>query len=231
MRNPKDLEFEEEYQQAVERGEATGSITNYMETKVKNSLSAKMQAHLEAVAQRDVDMEKDRPHTYAEITKAIPKALARINSLKDQPAKLVKEKRVALNKEFDDLVKREAYGEHQRELWISEQVVKFMGSVEYMKVKQDLTYFTNLYSECLALKEEWEKDNADIIEAERVRSKRAELMQADPETLKALGITPDPTFTAPKVEEKSPQAEMIENLRAIHPSATDAELSAMAKLV
>ena len=231
MRRPAELALEDEYKQAVERGDTTGSIVQWMNERSKAGVSKKMAGRMERMMAQEEEQEKAKPHTYAEITKEIPKALAKINSLKDQPAKLVKEKRVALNKEFDELVKKEAYGESQRGLWISEQVVKFMGSVEYMKVKQDLTYFTNLYSECLALKEEWEKDNADIIEAERIRSKRAELMQADPETLKALGITPDPTFTAPKVEEKSLQEEMIENLRAIHPSATDAELSAMDKLV
>ncbi len=233
MRHPKDLELEERYQIAVANGETTESMAKWMASVSKAGVSSKLKGHMEKLAQQDAEMEKGRPHTYAEITRAIPKALAKINELKGKPDKMVKDKRVSLNKEFDDLVKREVFNESHRELWVNEQVVKFMGSVDYMKVKQDLTYQTNLYCECLALKEDWEKENTDIIEAERLRSKRAELLQADPETLKALGITPDPTFTAPKAKEQedNPLADIEKSLRAIHPSATDADISAMAKLV
>ena len=73
----------------------------------------------------------------------------------------------------------------------SEEYKKYM---EEHKEENDLSlihiYAINLYSKSLALKEEWEQENADIIEAERARSRREELLSADPEALRALGITP-----------------------------------------
>lgn len=51
------------------------------------------------------------------------------------------------------------------------------------------------------LKEDWETDNKELIEAERLRTKREELLSADPETLRALGITPPPVQKVSRAEE------------------------------
>lgn len=75
------------------------------------------------------------------------------------------------------------------------------------------------------------KENHDIIEAERQRSKREELLSADPEALRALGITPPPVQKVSRAEEDPEFNETLEALRAIHPSATDAEIEQMAKLM
>ena len=84
------------------------------------------------------------------------------------------------------------------------------------------------------MKTQWEEDNKDIIEAERLRTKREELLSADPEALRALGITPPPVqkvSRAGEVEVDPELKELMEDLRANHPFATDAELEKMAKLM
>lgn len=240
MKHPKDRELIKEYEQALASGTTkSNNMAGYMNERAKAGLKSKITAHLQAMAEREAEAEKKRPHTYGDIIKTAKKAKADIEKLTGKPEELLQAKRAELNKEFDDLVEAELFTENNRALWVAGNMEKFLQSEEYLTVKNDLREATNLYAECLALKEQWEQDNADIIEAERVRSKREELMQADPETLKALGITPDPSLNPSKKsvdgskEAGSEDNELLEResaLRSIHPYATEDEIRAMARL-
>lgn len=142
---------------------------------------------------------------YPEIIKGLNKSANEYDTLKKSkktPDDLRMAKKKALSEEYDKVVI--TYGiTKAKELWVSERLGEYTRSDEYVEAKENLQDALNNYSKYTALKEYWEKENISIIEAEKIRSKRAELMQADPETLKALGITPDPTFTAPKAEVKT----------------------------
>lgn len=226
MEHPKDREFRKEYEQAVASGATTESMAGWMNANAKKGVSTKLAGRLEKL----IEQEAVKP-TYGEIIKTISKAKADIEKLKEQPEKLVIKQRKKLNDMFDDLVDKELYSESSRVLWVAREMEKFLQSDEYKKVKNDLKDATNLYSKSLALKEEWEQENADIIEAERARSRREELLSADPEALRALGITPPPVQKVSRSEEDPEFNETLEALRAIHPSATDAEIEQMAKLM
>ena len=213
-----------------------GKSDREMNEIVKGMVSSKVDAiRARAEERHQKQLEEERSLTYPKIVKSIPEAQKRIKSLEGKPEKLQEAKKKALNKEFDYQVKTEHFSESGRALWVSDKLVKWMQTdEEYLQTKQDLAQARNDYSRYLALKAEWEEDNKDIIEAERIRSKRSELLQADPETLKALGITPDPIFT-PVTTHSEVQADGREDirrsLRAIHPSATDAEIDGMMKSV
>ena len=228
MGNLEQRKLRKEFEQAVASGSTKATtMAGYMNERAKAGLESKITAHLQTMAEREA--EKKRPHTYGDIIKTAKKAKADIEKLTGKPEELLQAKRADLNKEFDDLVEAELFTESNRALWVAGNMEKFLQSEEYLTAKDDLREATNLYAECLALKEQWEKDNADIIEAERVRSKREELLSADPETLRALGITPV-AGASKKSGAKSEDTEMGEKekaLRAIHPSATDAEIKAM----
>ena len=236
MEHPKDREreFRKEYEQAVLSGATIDSMAGWMNSNAKKGIRTKLAGRLEKL----IEQEAVKP-TYGEIIKTISKAKADIEKLKEQPEKLVAKQRKELNEKFDDLVDDELYDESNRDLWVAGEMNKFLVSDEYLNAKNDLKDATNLYSKSLALKEEWEQENADIIEAERARSRREELLSADPEALRALGITPPPVQTvsgaeeAEEAEEDSELTELTElkeALRSIHPSATEAELESMAKL-
>lgn len=231
MEHPKDREFRKEYEQAVASGATTESMAGWMNDNAEKGLVKKLDAYCEHISARMAEEERKEPHTYGEIIKTISKAKADIEKLKEQPGKLVIKQRKKLNDMFDDLVDKELYSESGRVLWVAGEMEKFLQSDEYKKVKNDLKDATNLYSKSLALKEEWEQENADIIEAERARSRREELLSADPEALRALGITPPPVQKVSRSEEDPEFNETLEALRAIHPSATDAEIEQMAKLM
>lgn len=109
---------------------------------------------------------------------------------------------------------KKLYSESSRLLWVARGLEKFIQSDEYKRVKNDLKDATNLYSKSLALKEEWEQENADIIEAERARSRREELLSADPDALRALGITPPPVQKVSRSEEDPEVNETLEALRS-----------------
>lgn len=220
----------------VEWDEKYGSMTKLERDRVwKDSLSDKID---EMKAMRDERYQKEqeaqRSITYPKIVRAIPEAQKRIQSLEGKPEKMAEAKKKALNKEFDKEVKYERMSESRRALWVSDKLVKWMRSdEEYIQTKSELAQARNDYSRYVALKAEWEKENADIIEAERTRSRRAELLQANPDTLRALGITPDPSFV-PSVSPHSedPQKEELRKaLKAIHPSASDTEIEGMLKSV
>lgn len=207
-----------------------GMTAQELQNHARSAVSKKLQGARERAVQAEVEASNKEPHTYAEIVKAISKEAKKVESLKDKPEALLAEKRKSLSMDYDEIIADRGAGwDNNKDLWVNNEMVKYLKSDEYLNIKYALQDAINNFSKYTALKEGWEKDNADIIEAERLRSKRMELMQADPETLKALGISPDPTFTAPKVEETSTGYEKA--LKALHPSATDAEISAMAKSV
>lgn len=235
MKNLKQEEIKNMYEEDLASGatmaiRATG-MANYMNQKAKAGVATKLTAYFQSKADREAEIGRNRPHTYGEIIKTAKKAKVDIEKLTGEPDRLVQVKRSELNKEFDDLKEAELFSEDGRALWVAGKIEKYLQSEEYLAVKNDLKEATNLYAECLALKEQWEQDNADIIEAERVRSKREELLSADPETLRGLGITPI-AGTSKKSEAGSKgavdeNAEMEKALRSIHPFATDAEIKAM----
>ena len=230
MVNADQRKLHKEFEEAVASGTTReGTMAGYMNERAKAGVRSKITAHLQTMAERKAEAKEKRPHTYGDIIKTAKKAKADIEKLTGKPEELLQAKRADLNKEFDDLVEAELFTESNRALWVAGNMEKFLQSEEYLTAKNDLREATNLYAECLALKEQWEQDNADIIEAERVRSKREELLSADPETLRALGITPVAGASKKSVA-KSEDTEMGEKekaLRAIHPSATDAEIKAM----
>ena len=232
MVNADQRKLHKEFEEAVASGTTReGTMAGYMNERAKAGVRSKITAHLQTMAERKAEAKEKRPHTYGDIIKTAKKAKADIEKLTGEPERLVREKRVELFKEFDKLVENGLYSKDtaSRELWVAGNIEKFLQSEKYLTAKNDLREATNLYAECLALKEQWEQDNADIIEAERVRSKREELLSADPETLRALGITPV-AGASKKSGAKSEDTEMGEKekaLRAIHPSATDAEIKAM----
>lgn len=188
-------------------------------------LSEKLQAEYE---------EAKKPHTYSEIIKAIAGANKTIEKLKDKPVEMRKAKKLELEAEFDTLVKRRMFSEHLRGEWVAKELYKYLFSEEYTSVVDEVKTVTANLAEYSEMKTQWEEDNKDIIEAERLRTKREELLSADPEALRALGITPPPVqkvSRAGEAEVDPELKELMEDLRAIHPSATDAELEKMAKLM
>lgn len=232
MRNTNERKLYEEFEQAVASGTTKASnMAGYMEEKAREGVRTKMTLFLQAQAEREAEAKKNKPHTYGEIIKTAKKTKADMERLKDEPQRLAEEQRRKLNKEFDELVENELFSNTgtTRALWIARKMEEYFGSEEYLTAKDDLKEATNLYAECLALKEQWETDNASIIEAERLRSKREELLSADPETLRALGITPVERASKKSAvgSEAEGMSEREKALRAIHPSATDADIRAM----
>lgn len=112
-----------------------------------------------------------------------------------------KAKKLELEAEFDTLVKRRMFSEHLRGEWIAKELYKYLSSEEYTSVVDEIKTVTANLAEYSEIKTQWEEDNKDIIEAERLRTKREELLSADPEALRALGITPPPVQKVSRVEE------------------------------
>lgn len=81
---------------------------------------------------------KKEPHTYGEIVRAIAKANDDIAKYKGVPERLLKEQRVKLNKQFDDLVDRDMYSESRREHWISQKLSEYFWSEEYRTARDNL---------------------------------------------------------------------------------------------
>lgn len=211
MKTKEQLEWEEKY---------GGKSDREMNEIVKGMISAQAEEiRARAEERHQKELEEERSLTYPKIVKAIPEAQKRIKGLDGKPEKLQEAKKKVLNKEFDNLLKIGMFSESSRALWVSEKLLKWMQTdEEYLQTKADLAQARNDYSRYLALKEDWEKENEDIIKAERIRSKRAELLQADPETLKSLGITPDPAFIgtqAPAIHKE--KSAIVDNTVANNP--------------
>lgn len=216
------------------KGLTANELTRFSRDSLFRKLN-KYHSEAEERAQRRI---KDEALGYSQIVKSFLDAEKRVEKLKDEPKRLADKKRTTLNSEYDAAVKRGLIKLHDgcKELWVSQKLVEWMNyDEEYLRVKEELSDAGSDYNRYLALKVKWETENEDIIKAERIRTKREELLQADPEALRALGITPDPTFEVTKVTPQSEEDEKGENIRAalksIHPSATDAEIEGMLKSV
>ncbi len=221
-------------QRKIEWDEKYGGMTRreYNAT-VSDMLSGKFSAyHARIVEEAEREKAEEKSLTYPQIVKAIPEALKRVEQYKDMPKALQEKKKSSLNKQFTTEVKYEREFESNRELWVSDKLLKWMETdPEYLQAKQEFTLATNDYSKYVYLKEKWEKDHADIIKAEKDRSARAELMQADPETLRALGITPEVVVAPVEKTADDGKSSLREALRAIHPSASDVDIENMVKQV
>ena len=97
------------------------------------------------------------------------------------PENLQNSYRVKLNKQFDDLVDRGYFSERSRGEWISRELSNYLWSEEYKTARDNLSEATKRLRKYEKLKEDWETDNKELIEAERLRTKREELLSADPE--------------------------------------------------
>lgn len=202
---------------------------------VRDSISKKL--HERALRSEEKQREYEAKYNlpYGGLVKAVAKSAKQIKELENKPENLRNAKRVELEKEFDNLVEQGMFSVGDvvsREMYIDRKLLQYMSTPEYIGVTEQLQQARNDLAIFVAKKEEWEQDNADIIEAERIRTKRAELMQADPEALRALGIEPEAVST-PVAGSKADDGKgaLREALRSIHPSATDAEIENMVKLV
>ena len=93
------------------------------------------------------------------------------------------------------------FSERSRGEWISKELSNYLWSEEYKTAKDNLSEATKRLRKYEKLKEDWETDNKELIEAERLRTKREELLSADPETLRVLGITPPPVQKVSRAKE------------------------------
>lgn len=127
---------------------------------------------------------------YGELVTAVASTRKRVSELEGEPKRLREAKRLQLSNSFDRLALNDRAPSNNKELWINEQLSKYMGDSgsDYSKAKQELSEARNDLAIFLAKKEQKEEELADVIEAERYRSRRAELLSADPDALRALGI-------------------------------------------
>ncbi len=182
LRSEAELEYERKYggKSEAEMSEIVGGMIS------KKFAEAKARAEQ---SQAERDAKYNLP--YGELVRAIANTEKQIKDLENIPENLLSAKRKAIEAEYDELVKR-GMPDVNKELWVSEEMVKYMKPVdgEYRTAKAELQQARNDLAIFLAKKEEWEQENSDIIEAERMRTRRAELLQVEPEALRALGIEP-----------------------------------------
>lgn len=198
----------------------------------KDSLFRRLSEYHSSAEERAQRRAKDEAMGYSQIVKAFLDADQRMQMLKDKPEDLENAKRAVLNREYDEAVKRGIVKLHDgcKEVWVSKKFVEWMYSdEEYLKVKEEFSSAISDYNRYLALKTNWEEENADIIEMERIRTKRAELMAADPETLRALEIEPEETATKETSQQDDGKDDLRSALKSIHPFASDAEIESMVK--
>lgn len=224
-----------EYEEAKRAGEPhTGTYDAWATYRASLGIKQKLEERRIRREEARLAEEAKKPHTYSEIIKAIAGANRTIEKLKDKPVDMRKAKKLELEAEFDTLVKLRMFSEHLRGEWVAKELYKYLSSEEYTSVVDEVKTVTANLAEYSEMKTQWEEDNKDIIEAERLRTKREELLSADPEALRALGITLPPVqkvSRAGEAEVDPKLKELMEALRAIRPSATDAELEKMAKLM
>lgn len=196
-----------------ENDDYRGLTANDCNRIAKNSLFRRLDRYHSTKEERDKKLEEDKALGYSQIVKAFSLASDRIDTLEDKQKDLESAKRSALNSEYDAAVKKGIVNDSSKELWVSKQFVEWKHSdEEYLRVKDELSDSMNAYSRYLALKVNWEKENADIIEAERIRTKREELLQADPEALIALGISP---ITHEEERETNPESSADEETDSV----------------
>jgi hypothetical protein len=225
-----------------EWNEKYGNMTAHeLENVVKQGIQKKFDDRRARAEQKLAEQEAKYNLPYGGLVKAVAKSSKQIKDLENKPDELMSAMREKLEEEFSELVNAGVFDENDvtaREMCISKKLIAYMDDPtgEYYKAKEELQQARNDYAIYLAKKEEWEQENADIINAERIRTKRAELMQADPEALRALGIEPDPvSITVASgvsgADTDDGKGALREALRSIHPSASDAEIESMIKLV
>ena len=210
LKTDKELEYERKY---------GGKSDTEMNEIVGGMLSKKF-ADARARAEQ-VRTEQDAMYNlpYAGLVKAVAKAGKQVKDLDGKPEELLSAKRKDLEAEYADLVMR-GMPDTNKELWISQELVKYMQDPEgeYREAKSQLQQARKDLAIFLAKKEEWEQENSDIIEAERMRTRRAELLQADPEALRSLGI--EPVVAGVKA---TPQKEETAEERALKAVAVDTD--------
>lgn len=167
---------------------------------------------------------------YGQLVQAIRKTEEQIEEIEEVPEKLLTKKRKELEKVFEQQADLGWFDKNNKELWVAGQIVEYMRSEEYLQAKYALQDAKNDLEIYYRNKSKWEEENADIIKAERIRTKRAELLQADPEALRALGIEPEAIVaTNTNSNTDDGKNDLRSALRSIHPSATDAEIEGMLK--
>lgn len=221
LKTDTELEWEKKY---------GGKTDAEMNSIVRESIHRKFDEAVARSEQKQAEIEAKYNLPYGGLVKAVANSEKQIKALEGKPQELLSAKRAELEAEYDDLVMR-GFVNTNKELWISNKLLPYMSDPEYIEAKDKLQQAQKDYAVYLAKKEEWEQENADIIKAERIRTKRAELMQADPEALRALGIEPEAENTDSKAGNDDGKDPLREALRSIHPSASDAEIESMVKLV
>lgn len=202
MEHPEDYKLRKRYEADRASGIALDSMAQWMNGTAFKGLTTKLEAHRERIiAQVEEEERRKEPHTYGDFIREIAKANSDIAKYKDVPENLQNSYRVKLNKQFDYLVGRGYFSERSRGEWISRELSNYLWSEEYKTAKDNLSEATKRLRKYEKLKEDWETDNKELIEAERLRTKREELLSADPETLRALGITPPPVQKVSRAEE------------------------------
>ena len=210
LKTDAELEYERKY----------GGKTDTEMNNIVGGMLSKKFADARARAEQ-VRTEQDDKYNlpYGGLVKAVAKTGKQVKDLEGKPENLISAKRKDLEAEYADLVMR-GMPDTNKELWISEELVKYMQEPDgaYREAKSQLQRARNALAIFLAKKEEWEQENADIIEAERMRTKRAELLQADPDALRALGIEP-----VARGEKATPQKEETAEEKALKAMEVDTD--------
>lgn len=201
MEHPEDYKLRKRYEADRASGIAPDSMAQWMNDTAFKGFTTKLEAHRERIIAQVEGERRKEPHTYGDFIREIAKANSDIAKYKDVPENLQNSYRVKLNKQFDDLVDRGYFSERSRGEWISRELSNYLWSEEYKTARDNLSEATKRLRKYEKLKEDWETDNKELIEAERLRTKREELLSADPETLRALGITPPPVQKVSRAEE------------------------------
>jgi hypothetical protein len=177
-----ELDYERKY------GNKTDAEMNEI---VGSMLSKKFAEAKDRADQRQAEFSAKYNLPYGELVRAISRTKKQIEELENKPSMLLSTKRKSLEAEYADLIGR-GMQDTNRELWIDEKLVEYMKHTdgEYITAKRELQQARQDYAIYLSKKDDWEQENADIIMSERARTKREELLQADPEALRALGIDP-----------------------------------------
>lgn len=201
MEHPEDYELRKRYEADRASGIATDSMAKWMTETAFKGLTTKLGAYRERIIAQVEEERRKEPHTYGDFIREIAKANSDIAKYKDVPENLQNSYRKKLNKQFDDLVDRGYYSERSRGDWVNRELSNYMWSEEYQTARDNIRDATKRLRKYEKLKEDWETVNEELIEAERLRTKREELLSADPEALRALGITPPPVQKVSRAEE------------------------------
>ena len=215
----------ESRQREKEWNKKYGNMTDKeCEKVVLSSISHKFDEARAKVEQRQAERDAKYNLPYSGIVKAVEKSSKQMKAPENKPEELRNAMRSKLDKEFDTMVENGMFDKHDtssRELFISKKLVDYMGDStgEYYKAKKELQQARTDYAIYLSKKAEWEEENASIIEAERIRARRAELLQAGPEALRALGINPDvveaPHYRGKNATPLNGETEEVNALRAM----------------